>query len=262
MLENMTKEELLVEVKKMQEELYHLKMLKEMNISPTAPRPDGYAAPATRPTSEAPAGWALPADRNGQVPSTPLEGWPKNSGKPWLGAVFDMPKESLDLLKVNSCDTEYSPERVAAISSVQEKISAAAETIEAYKKAAQEEDEKEYSGWCIRITDFEGIKFLYLKAPDDRGMSLEVDTRPEVNGVQNRPQVLYQFASVLGSKNIAGVWPRWWKIQDFGEWFVLSRHGISYTITPISELQEDILRDFFKHLNEIRVPSIDEADGV
>lgn len=233
MLENMTKEELLVEVKKMQEELYHLRMAKEMNLSPSAPRPDGYAAPATRPTSEAPAGWALPENRSGQIPSF----------------------QDLDESKISGAIAD-SPTPTA-----QEKIAAAAETIVAYKKAAEEEDRKEYAGWCLRITDFEGEKFMYLKSPDDRSMSLPLDYRDEVNGVSNRPQVISQLVNVLGTRNIPGVWPRWWKVEDTGEWFVISRHDLSYTISPKTVQQQTLLRDFFAHLNTVRVPSIDEEDG-
>lgn len=283
MLENMTKEELLVEVKKMQEELYHLRMAKEMNLSPSAPRPDGYAAPATRPTSEAPAGWALPEDRSGQIPSaqdSPLRKLNLSKVQPWMGAVIHdtaMPDASKGDVWLGSSHgvgyrsnnphsatdgTEVNPEEVAAIlPTAQEKIAAAAETIVAYKKAAEEEDRKEYAGWCLRITDLEGEKFMFLKSPDDRSMSLPLDYRDEVNGISNRPQVISQLVNVLGTRNIPGVWPRWWKVEDTGEWFVISRHDLSYTISPKTVQQQTLLRDFFAHLNTVRVPSIDEEDG-
>lgn len=283
MLENMTKEELIAEVKKMQEELYHLRMSKEMNISPSAPRPDGYAAPATRPTSEAPAGWALPEDRSGQIPSaqdSPLRNLNLSKVQPWMGAVMDtttMPDESKGDVWLGSShgvgyrdnnphsvtdDTGVGPEEVATLfSTAKEKIEAAVETIIAYQKEAEAEDKKEYSGWCLRITDFEGEKFMYLKSPDDRSMSLLLDYRDEVNGVSNRPQVISQLVNVLGTRDIPGVWPRWWKVQDTGEWFVISRHDLSYTISPKTVQQQTLLRDFFAHLNTVRVPSIDEEDG-
>lgn len=287
MLENMTKEELLVEVKKMQEELYHLRMAKEMNLSPSAPRPDGYAAPATRPTSEAPAGWALPEDRSGQIPSfqdldeskisgailgviakfspgavdiTPMPAG-EEEGNVWLGSSHGVGYRTNNPHRAPE-DTGVSSEEVAPLfSTAKDKIEAAVETIVAYKKAAEEEDRKEYAGWCLRITDFEGEKFMYLKSPDDRSMSLPLDYRDEVNGVSNRPQVISQLVNVLGTRNIPGVWPRWWKVEDTGEWFVISRHDLSYTISPKTVQQQTLLRDFFAHLNTVRVPSIDEEDG-
>lgn len=243
MLDDMTKEELIAEVKKMREELYHLKMAKEFNLSPNVPRPDGYATSETKVDSD------LPTYRSGQIPSSsPF--WPANFGKPWLGAILDMGTPGASKEEVNEVFT-----------TAKEKMEAAVEKIIAYRKEAEEEDTQEFAGWCLRITDFEGIKFLFLKDPDGNQMSLEVDTRPEVNGVPNRPQVLTQFVATLGRVNIAGVWPRWWKLEDTGEWFVLSRHDLSYTITPKEHKQETLLRNFFKHLNTVRVPSIDEADG-
>lgn len=253
MSEEMTKEELLLELRRVQTELYHLKMAQERGLSPSTPRPDGYS---------------LPSYRSGQIPSSyPPTDWNIRFGRPFIGAILDMSeveKKGLDLSKINACDMEYSPERIKAIDSVKEKIAAAAETIVTYQEEAREADLKAYSGWSLRITDFEGLKFLYLSAPDERSMTLEVDTRPEVNGVQNRPQVLTQFANVLGTRDIAGVWPRWWKIEDNDDHFVLSRNGMSYVITPkpdFNDFQGTLIRDFFKHLNTIRVKSIDEADG-
>lgn len=238
MLENMTKEELIEEVKKMRTELYHLKMAKEFNISPTVPRPDGYASPATRPVSETPEGSALPNDRSGQIPSV------QDKYAPWT-------------------DTEITDINIPTLGTpVKERIEAAAEKITAYKKEAEEEDKKEYSGWCLRITDLDGLKFLYLKSPDDRSLSLEVDTSPMVNNIPNRPQVLFQFANTVGARDIPGVWPRWWKLDRSEERFVITCGRLSYTITPKFAREEKLLEDFFNHLQTIRVRSIDEADGV
>lgn len=261
MLENMTKEELLAEVKKMQEELYHLKMSREMNISPSAPRPDGYAAPATRPTSEAPAGWALPEDRSGQIPSSQDLDESTNSNV-WLGSSHGVGYRTNNPHSIPEEQRGASKEEVAEVlTTAKEKMNAAVEKIVAYKKEAEAEDKKEYAGWCLRITDFEGEKFMYLKSPDDRSMSLALDYRDEVNGVLNRPQVISQLVNTLGTRDIPGVWPRWWKVEDTGEWFVISRHDLSYTISPKTAQQQKLLRDFFAHLNTVRVPSIDEADG-
>ncbi len=254
MLENMTKEELIQEVKKMRTELHYLKMVHEMNLSPTAPRPDGYAAPATRPTSEAPAGWALPEDRSGQIPSAqdlPLRKLNLSKVQPWAGAVMNSPMP----------DGASMEEVTTLFSTAKEKINAAAEKIVAYQAEWEAEDKKEYAGWCLRITDFEGEKFMYLKSPDDRSMSLALDYRDEVNGVLNRPQVISQLVNTLGTRDIPGVWPRWWKVVDTGEWFVISRHDLSYTISPKTAQQQAILRDFFAHLNKVHVKSIDQEDG-
>lgn len=226
MLENMTKEELIAEVKRLRNDLYHLNMARDLGLPTTLTVPDGYAIPATKPMPV-----TIPAD----APQAPLTGWPKNFGKPWLGAV---------------CNSEEVDETIKLV-----------EELIRDKKKAQEEDQAAYSGWSLRITDIEGTKFLYLKSPDNREMSLEVDTRQEVNGILNNPQVLTQFANTLGTRDIVGVWPRWWKMQHIGESFVLRRNALAYTITTRNKDQELLVRDFFKHLGKIRVPSIDAADG-
>lgn len=227
MLESMTKEELIAEVKRLRNDLYHLNMSRDLGLPPNMLfPPDGYAIPATKP---------VPVDHGGQIPSTPRDGWPKNFGKPWLGAIC------------NSEDVDKTIELV--------------EELLRDKKKAQEEGAQTCSGWSLRITDLEGTKFFYLKSPDDREMSLEIDTRQEVNGILNNPQVLTQFANTLGTRDIPGVWPRWWKMTDVGESFVLRRNALAYTISPKNIDQEILVRDFFKHLGTIRVPSIDAADG-
>lgn len=220
MLENMSKEELISEVGKLREELYHLKMAKEFNLSPTAPRPDGYATPGTRTLVAAPDGWAAPFT-DSEVPTPNL-------------SIYDAAKK---------------------------KINAVIEKIIVDKKEAEEADKREYSGWCLRITDFEGLKFLYLKSPDDRSLSLEVDTSEMVNNIPNRPQVLFQFANALGTRDIPGVWPRWWKLDRSEERFVITCGRLSYTITPKFAREEKLLENFFNHLQTIRVRSIDEVDG-
>lgn len=240
MFESWTKEELITEIKRLRSELYHINMARDLGLPPNMPVPDGHAVPAQRPVSEAPEGWALPADRSGQIPSTPPLTSAPRFGKPWLGAVLDVPNSE----------------------AIDKQIQEVADLIKAKNESAEEEDRKEYSGWCLRITDFEGIKFLYLKGPGGQEICLEVDTRPEVNGILNNPQVLTQFANSIGHRNIAGVWPRWWKMQDVGDSFVLRRNGLAYTITTKNVSEENLVRSFFKHLGTIRVKSIDAADGV
>lgn len=257
MLENMTKEELIEEVKRLRaleigflhSELYHLKMVKQMNIPAGTPRPDGYAY------------GALPEDRSGQIPSLQDLDELKTSGA-WLGSSHGVGYRTNNPHSTPESTEGVSKEEVAEVfSTAKEKINAAVEKIVAYQKEAAEEDKKEYSGWCLRITDFEGIKFLYLKNPEGISYSIPVDSRKEVNGVQNNPQVLTQFANVLGTRDIVGVWPRWWKMEKNEDSFIISRGGMSYTITTSFPELTEFVENFFKHLNTVRVQSIDEADG-
>lgn len=224
MLEDMTKEDLIEVIKGLQDDVYHLKM----GWKPGTPKPSGYASPATAPGSQAPEGWALPSERSGQIPSTPNTGWPKNFGKPWLGAILgDEPLPELP-------------------TKAEDKIASAVETIVTF----QEEQEEELVGWCMRVTEYEGIKFLFLCSPDKRSLTLEVDTRTEVNGRVNRPMVLSQFVNAVGPRKIPGAWPTWWKIDEVLDGFVLSRSGTTcYTITPKYPDQWTLVKDFVRHLN-------------
>lgn len=218
MLDDMTKEELLEEVKKMRSELYHMKMAQKFNLPPNSPRPDGYAYNL----GEAPPGWALPTDRSGQVPSVHSNDWPKFLGKPWLGAIGfipdDVKEEVLDVVGVETPEVE------------------GVNTLD-------------YSGWCLRTAEVEGEKFIYLRSPDGRSLTRLIDYRAEVSGTPNRPQVLYQFANVLGQRDIPATWPRWWKMERVDNRFILSRNGVSYVIEAIYHGHEKLWEEFFQYLN-------------
>lgn len=210
-LEDMSKEDLVLELKKLQSEVFHLKMGRRFNV-PEGTFPDGYAYSAN-----------LPDTRSGQIPS------------------------SQDLTYVGPCPS-------AGINNVVQKI-------EEDKVKSEEVDRREYSGWCLRITDFEGLKFLFLKSPDGRQVSIPVDSSPVVEGRVNRPQTLYQFANVLGTRDIPGVWPRWWKVETTPDAFIIERGGMTYTISPPTPEEYNLFWDFFTHLNKVRVKSIDLLDG-
>lgn len=234
MFDSWTKEQLIIEVKRLRSEVYRLTLLNNINSPSLAQEPDGYAGPATKPISEYLIRPDLPSDRSGQIPSS---------------------QDIVEALK----DPDYAePILTPAI----QRLQASAEKIAASKKEAEEYDKKEYSGWCLRITDFESLKFLYLKSPDDRSLSIQVDYSQEVNGIQNRPQILFQFASAVGVRDIPGVWPRWWKLTRGKKRFIISCGRLYYTITATSDDQDKLLVDFFNHLQTIRVRSINAVDGV
>lgn len=221
MLEQMTKEDLIEVIKGLQDDVYHLKM----GWKPGTPKPSGYATPATAPGSQAPEGWALPSERSGQIPSN----------EP-IGVRVTM-EEMLGGTPTPATKAE-------------EKIASAVETIVTFQEEQKTSEDTASVGWCIRITHFEGFKFLFLRSPDDRSMTLEVDTRTELNGRVNRPMVLSQFINAVGEENIEPFWPQWWKIDEVLDGFVLSRSGTTcYTITPKNPDQWTLVKDFVRHLN-------------